>query len=328
MARIMYRDKLLHGSGIQPFLASTIHPVGAEDIQPQGWALKTSKKTTRFSERQKRFLEEKFSIGQETGHKLDAATVAREMRHKMNESGNRLFAVDEFLTPQQMQSYFSRMAAKLKNRHDEGIAEEDITAAEEEDAYSLTRATVIDQCRLTHPVVFESFNLCILYASSGFKKLSIAVLRTMCEHFDFEVGSISRSPKAPYIALLSSLVEECSCTLPKKGISWKNSHPPPHPPIPGRHKPCNWPSKSIGSGLQATGHRSLNFNKYEKKKKGLELVNEYLLVVASCWKGDFKRLLYVSLFRLSFEKQNIFKSKPYLCFYRLSLLWDGTYLLK
>ena len=216
MARIMYRDKLLHGSGIQPVLASTTHPVCAEDIQPQGWALKTSKKTTRFSERQKRFLDEKFSIGQKTGHKLDAATVAREMRHKKNESGNRLFAVDEFLTPQQVQSYFSRMAAKLKNRHDEDIAEEDITAAEEEDAYSLTRATVIDQCRLTHPIVFESFNLCILYASSGFKKLSIAVLRTMCEHFDFEVGSISRSRKAPYIALLSSLVEECSCTLPKK----------------------------------------------------------------------------------------------------------------
>ena len=62
--------------------------------------------------------------------------------------GNRLFAVDEFLKPQQVQSYFSRMAAKLKNRHDGDITEEEITAAEEDGAFSLTRATGIDQCQV------------------------------------------------------------------------------------------------------------------------------------------------------------------------------------
>ena len=38
-ARIMYRDKLLHGSAIQPVLVSSTHPVYGEDIQPQGWTL-------------------------------------------------------------------------------------------------------------------------------------------------------------------------------------------------------------------------------------------------------------------------------------------------
>ena len=38
-ARIMYRDKLLHGSAIQPVLVSYTHPVYAEDMQPQGWTL-------------------------------------------------------------------------------------------------------------------------------------------------------------------------------------------------------------------------------------------------------------------------------------------------
>ena len=84
---------------------------------------------------------------EKTGHKLDAATVTR-MRYKKNEVGNRLFAVDEFLKPQQVQRYFSRMAAKLKNRHDGGITGEEITAAEEDGAFSLTRATVIDQCQV------------------------------------------------------------------------------------------------------------------------------------------------------------------------------------
>ena len=70
------------------------------------------------------------------------------MRYKKNEAGNRPFAVDEFLTPQQVQSYFSRVTAKLKNRHDGDITEEEITAAEEDEAFSLTRATFIDQCQV------------------------------------------------------------------------------------------------------------------------------------------------------------------------------------
>ena len=122
-------------------------------MQPQVWTLKTSKKTTHYREPQKRLLEETFSIG--ALRRLDAAAVAR-MSYKKNEVGNRLFAVDEFLKLQQVQSNFSRMAAKLKNRHDGDITEEEITAAEEDGAFSLTRATVIDQCQVAdiQPVYF------------------------------------------------------------------------------------------------------------------------------------------------------------------------------
>ena len=101
-------------------------------------------------------MRKRFPLGTEkTGHKLDAAAVAR-MRYKKNEVGNLLFAADEFLKPQQVQRYFSRMAAKLKNRHDGDITEEEITAAEEDGAFSLTRATVIDQCQVAdiQPVYF------------------------------------------------------------------------------------------------------------------------------------------------------------------------------
>ena len=59
------------------------------------------------------------------------------------------------------------MAAKLKKRHDGDITEEEISAAEEDEAFSLTRATVIDQCQVADPIVFESFNLCIFHASNA-----------------------------------------------------------------------------------------------------------------------------------------------------------------
>ena len=53
------------------------------------------------------------------------------MRYEKDERGKRRFTVDEFLSPQQVQSYFSRAAAKLKNKQEE-ITEEDIAAAEEQ----------------------------------------------------------------------------------------------------------------------------------------------------------------------------------------------------
>ena len=65
----------------------------------------------------KKYLDEKFNIGQQTGQKLDPVT--RDMRYAKNADGNRLFTRSEFLTTQQVQSYFSRQAGKLRHQHAE-----------------------------------------------------------------------------------------------------------------------------------------------------------------------------------------------------------------
>ena len=209
-AKICYRDKLLHDRGFHPVLASSTLPVPAGEIKPQGWALKVTKKATRFNERQKKCLEEKFFLDQETGHKVEAVNVTQEMRYAKDEAGSRWFTIDEFLSLQQVQSFFSRMAAKLRNRQEE-VLEEDATAVEDQAAFSSTRAEILEKCPLTHPIVYDSFHLCALYASNGFKKLSVNMLRLMCEYFDLDVCNIPRSRKAPYIELISSLVLTCSC---------------------------------------------------------------------------------------------------------------------
>ena len=79
----------------------------------RGWALKQTKKSGQLSETQKKYLNEKFSIGQQTGHKVNPLSVAHDMRYARNTEGNRLFTRDEFLSVQQIQSYFSRQAGKL-----------------------------------------------------------------------------------------------------------------------------------------------------------------------------------------------------------------------
>ena len=87
------------------------------EVLQQGWALRSSKKSTRFSEVRRWYLESKFKGGQETGLKLDPVDVARDMRYARNQQGAKLFTVDEFLTAQQIQSYFLRRASKLRHSH-------------------------------------------------------------------------------------------------------------------------------------------------------------------------------------------------------------------
>ncbi|KAK3734700.1 hypothetical protein QZH41_011292, partial [Actinostola sp. cb2023] len=123
-------------------------------------------------------------LGKETGHKLDAATVAQEMRFAKDLAGNRRFQVDEFLTPSQVQSYFSRKASKDRHSSEEEVvevAEQEVdsldAAAEEQLAYTQARCTIVDECQLTHPIVYESIDLCHLYATNKVDKLSISALK-------------------------------------------------------------------------------------------------------------------------------------------------------
>ncbi|KAK3745391.1 hypothetical protein QZH41_001412 [Actinostola sp. cb2023] len=215
-ARIIYRDKLLLGADTQPVLSTSTISSSSENGLAMGWALKKSKKAARFSEPQKNYLNGKFLIGQATGHKIDPATVARDMRYARDNNGLRLFTVTEFLTPQQVQSYFSRTATKLKSVPTEipDIATDDaehFTAAAEEEAYSVMREDVISQCQLVHPVIYDTFNLCYLNNIDGLKNLSIKMLCTICDHFDIDREDITSRRKAPYITLLSNMLKSCSC---------------------------------------------------------------------------------------------------------------------
>ena len=73
---------------------------------PEGFALKQVKKSYRFNEKQQEYLTARFTIGQESGKKVDAENVATEMRRAKELNGERLFSVSEFLTTQQVASFF------------------------------------------------------------------------------------------------------------------------------------------------------------------------------------------------------------------------------
>ena len=217
-AKLVYAERVQEGSTIQPTLAvPATTEVSSECPLVQGWALKGTKKATRFNENQRQYLDSKFQIGQESGHKADPEKVSRDMRYARRDNGERRFDVEEFLTAQQIQSYFSRTAAKLKHAvtaqtgHD-SIDDNDSQAAQEQEAFSSARLAVLHQCELLHPIVYDTLNICSLYDSNKLTKLSVAQLRLICSYFNMDIEEQQSRRKAPYITFISDLVGSCSCT--------------------------------------------------------------------------------------------------------------------
>ena len=108
----------------------------------EGWALKGAKKAERFNEAQRSYLEAKFNIGQSTGKKLDPDVVAKEMRRARGPNGDRLFVVTEFLSAQQISPFFSRLAAKARQKEVQ-VTEQDALAVEEEVNFFTARDRVL-----------------------------------------------------------------------------------------------------------------------------------------------------------------------------------------
>jgi len=212
---LAYAERVHEGSTIQPTLAApTTTEVSSECPLVQGWTLKGTKKATCFNENQRQYLDNKFRIGQESGHKADPEKVSRDMRYARRDKGERRLNVEEFLTAQQIQSYFSRTAANLKHAvtaqsgHD-SIDANDSQAAREQEAFSSARLAVLHQCELLHPTVFDTLIICSLYSSIKLTKLSVAQLRLICNYLNMDKEEQQSRRKAPYITFISELVESC-----------------------------------------------------------------------------------------------------------------------
>ena len=82
----------------------------------QGWALRGAKKTLRFNENQRQYLDDKFEIGQESGHKADPEMVSRDMRYTRTEKGQRRFTVDELVIGKRL--LFNDIQSKRGNQRD------------------------------------------------------------------------------------------------------------------------------------------------------------------------------------------------------------------
>jgi len=213
--KLGYAERVHEGSTIQLTLAApTTTEVSSEFPLVQGWTLKGTKKATRFNENQRQYLDNKFRIRQESGHKAEPEKVSRDMHYARRDNGEQRLDLEEFLTAQQIQSYFSRTAANLKHAvtaqsgHD-SIDDNDSQAAREQEAFSSARLAVLHQCELLHPIVFDTLIICSLYSSIKLTKVSVAQLRLICSYFNMDIEEQQSRRKAPYITFISELVGSC-----------------------------------------------------------------------------------------------------------------------
>ena len=214
LAKTKYATNLMEGVGVIPTLKSREHVITSEaglNIK-EGWALKETKKAYRFNDTQRAYLERKFNIGQSTGRKMDPEAVAKEMRRSVDSNGKRLFKSSEFLTTQQISSFFSRLAAKT--RETIHPLDDDIQASQEEVNYTTARQEILSRLQLEHPIVYDQYNICAMVKKGTLNNLKLGLLQLLCENFELETPAIKLRKKAPYIALLEQMVSSCSCSDP------------------------------------------------------------------------------------------------------------------
>ena len=185
-----------------------------ESVLQKGWALKSTKQRKQLSEKQRKYLLDVYQISESTGHKAEPASVARLMRLSKNSDGSLLFDASEFLTPQQIANFFSRLSAKrvlpTDNEAEDKIQEDLREATEEKNLEDLSKQ-VLNEVSIQHPIMYDTYNICDCVSQSKLDKFSISVLQDIFGSFQLDTSDIGQRRKKPYIELIVSLVEKCSC---------------------------------------------------------------------------------------------------------------------
>ena len=137
------------------------------------------------------------------------------MMHARGNDGERLFSSDEFLTSQQINSFFSHLATE----------ENDDEAAEFESSLEDLTNQVWRKVSLQHPIVFDCHNMCHLVKQGKLNKFSIKMLKRLCEHFDLDVSHITVRRKRPYVDKLSTFCCNCLCQQENDMIRFSRDFP-------------------------------------------------------------------------------------------------------
>lgn len=190
------------------------YTVASSSLQ-KGWALSKPKKNVRFSQKVKDYLTARFDIGERTGRKADPTQVVLDIRSAKDESNQRLFTRTEWMTKTQVQSFFSRLAAtRRKNQGVVGLSEdkeEDIQCLQDDSERQDLIQMINQEINVSHPIYYDTYDLCERYHSKTLKKFDVAMLKTICSHF--EIPFMSRDKKPTLIDKISVMISDCECAL-------------------------------------------------------------------------------------------------------------------
>ena len=191
-----------------------------------GWALHKKGGSVRFSQKVRQYLVRKFNIGQDTGRKEDPAQVAKDMRTASMIDRDRMFDRSEWLSKCQIQGFFSRLSASIKQGNqtqtqtlqsgngvteqdeDEDV-EEEYACDEHEEIMAETREDVLAKIGLTDPIMYDIYDLCLFSREGKLQTFKVKMLRAMCTHFDLSFRT--RDNKADLVSKMEEMISGCSC---------------------------------------------------------------------------------------------------------------------
>ena len=127
--------------------------------------------------------------------------------------GNRLFTSAEFLTLQQVASFFSRLAAKRCLPDVTSGSDKEADDAETESALQELSNAVMREVSLEHLIVYNCYNICDLISSSKLSSFSIQIVREFCNFFELDTSHVKVRRKKPFWLLLVRTVPVRSNTV-------------------------------------------------------------------------------------------------------------------
>ena len=102
-----------------------------------------------------------------------------------------MFKVDEYLTSQQIASFFRRETAKKKSTQDvETETQKDQQAVERETSLQDLQNDVTDSISICHPIMHGDYNLCNYASNKKLDKLSILLLQDICTSLQLDIFNI------------------------------------------------------------------------------------------------------------------------------------------
>ena len=136
------------------------------------------------------------------------------MRRTRDESGVRLFRIEEFLMSQQIAAFFSRLVVQSRQQVDEGeIHEKDISAIVEESNFDDVRKNVKQNVSPQHPIIVDQYYVCQLVHNKELKKIAISMMRKLCLELGLATPKHPVRRRAPYEQALEEAVALCSCSV-------------------------------------------------------------------------------------------------------------------
>jgi Arf-GAP/Rho-GAP domain/ANK repeat/PH domain-containing protein 3 len=128
-------------------------------------------------------------------------------------NGNRLFNSEEFLTSQQITSFFSCVAKKKKLESQDPKEDNDYNAEDLQNEIEELSDKTKSELSRKHPLLFDTYNICDLASKSKLETFAVAMLKQICHHFGIYTTDIKVKRKKPYTEKIMALYASCKCQV-------------------------------------------------------------------------------------------------------------------